>query len=369
MLYRSRELLRARHDVDAVVSRESLLLFNNLLLVALALVVLWGVVYPILTAAFIDQRISLEQPWYNFFAVAFGLPLLALLAFAPFVAWQGTPLGRAARSLAVPTAAALAVAAVLLVAGLGSSPAGVLAVALGVLVIAGIAADLRRALLARRELHPDHAAVARVRHVLVRNRRRWGAWLAHAGIALLVVAIAGGAWSSKDSGELRRGDVLELGSYRLEYVGVERERRGASMRTRARFEVTRGGDRIGELRAGRDFHPASGEVSNEVGIRHDWLRMHDLFVTVDRLTEDGVAQVQAFVNPLVPLLWLAGLLTALGGLVAGWPERAGRGGRADTNGAGGVEAPQDAVHELRNGAAAPGELLSGVRGEAGGTSA
>ena len=367
LLFRSRELLRARHDVDAVLSRESLLLFNNLLLVALALVVLWGVTYPILTAAFVDQRISLEQPWYDFFAVAFGLPLLALLAFAPFVAWQGTPVRRVARSIAAPVVAGLVLAAVLLVAGLGSSPGGILACVLGTLVVAGVVADLRRALVARRELHPDHARTMRLRHVLVRNRRRWGAWLAHAGIALVVVAIAGGAWSSSDGGQLRRGDVLELGDYRLEFVGVERERSGASMRTRARFQVERGGQDLGLLLAGRDFHPASGEVSNEVGIRHDWRRMHDLFVTVDRLTEDGVVRVQAFVNPLVPLLWLAGLLTAIGGVVAGWPERGSRGRATDTNGDSGVEAPHDAMHELRNGAAAPGELLPGVRSEAGGT--
>ncbi|MCB0877391.1 MAG: hypothetical protein KDC46_00215, partial [Thermoleophilia bacterium] len=275
------------------------------------------------------------------------------------------PLGRIARSIAVPTGAALALAAVLLVFGLGSSPAGVLACSLGALVVAGVVADFRRSLAARRELHPDHPFAARLRHVLVRNRRRWGAWMAHAGIALVVVAIAGGAWSSQDGGELRSGDVLRLGSYRLEFVTVERERSGASMRTRAVFHVHRGSENLGTMRAGRDFHPASGEVSNEVAIRHDWLRMHDLFITVDRLTEDGAVRVQAFVNPLVPLLWLAGLLTALGGLVAGWPDR--RGVDPGTNPPSGVERANDAVHELRNGAAAPGELLSGVRGETGGT--
>ncbi len=362
LLYRSRDLLRAQHDVDSVVSREGLLLFNNLLLVSLALVVLWGVVYPILTAAFAGQRISLEKPWYDFFATAFGLPLLFLVAFAPFVAWQGTPIRRVLRSMVAPLAASLVLGAVLIAFGLGTSVAGVAACCLGMLTVAGVVADFRRSLRSRREAHPDHARWARVRHVLVRNRRRWGGWIAHAGIALLVVAVAGSAWVEQRTAELRSGEVVRVGGYELEYRELERDRSGARMRTRATFDVRReSGEELGALRAGRDFHPASGEVSNEVGIRPDLWRMHDLFVNVDRLTEDGVVRVQVFVNPLVPLLWLAGVLVALGGLIAAWPERdGGRGAGRDRRS--GVEAEQDAVHELRNGAAAPGELLSGVRG-------
>src|SRR5690606_31290589 len=136
----------------------------------------------------------------------------------------------------------------------------------------------------------------------------------------------------------------------LTYVDVSRDRDGARMRTRARFEVQRGDRALRDLHAGRDFHPASGEISNEVGIRHDLVHMHDLFVTVARLTEEGVVRLQAFINPLVPLLWIAGLLTALGAVIAALPDRrSGSGKNADTNADMRVEASADAVHELRNG--------------------
>ncbi|MCW2927398.1 MAG: heme lyase CcmF/NrfE family subunit [Thermoleophilia bacterium] len=361
ILFRSRELLRAHHDVDSVVSREGLLLFNNLLLVSLALVVLWGVIYPILTAAVSDSRISLEKPWYDFFAAAFGLPLAGLLAFAPFIAWQGTPLRRALRSLLVPIIGMLALGVALVLAGLGSSPAGVAAVCLGVLVVLGVAADARRTFAARRSAYPDARISSTVAHVAVRHRRRWGAWIAHAGIAMVVVAVAGSAWVTEEHAELRAGDSVRVGDYRLDYRSVERERDGARMRTRAVLDVSRGGTDLGVLRAGRDFHPVSGEVSNEVGIRHDWRHMHDLFVTVDRLTEDGVVRFTAFVNPLVPLLWLSGLLMAVGATIAGWPARRST-TPLDRNDGDGVEASLDAVHELRNGTTAPRELLSGLRG-------
>jgi cytochrome c-type biogenesis protein CcmF len=368
LLDRSRELLRAHHDVDSVVSREGMLLFNNLLLVALALVILWGVVYPILTAAVSDSRISLEKPWYDFFAAAFGLPLAGLLAFAPFVAWQGTPLRRVLRSMLVPLALCLALGVGLVAAGLGSSPTGIAAVCLGALVVAGVLADLRRTLAARRTVAEDEPRLARTMHVLVRNRRRWGAWIAHAGIALVVVAVAGTAWTRTVSRELHSGDVVRIAGYELTFRDVTRERTSSTMQTRAVFGVSRNGDDLGTLRAGRDFHPASGEVSNEVAIRHDLVHLHDLFITVDRLTEDGVARVQVFVNPLVPLLWLAGLVTALGALIAALPEPRDRAAVSRTDRNDGMRVDDEhAVHELRNRAAAPRELLSGVRGTPGGT--
>jgi cytochrome c-type biogenesis protein CcmF len=242
----------------------------------------------------------------------------------------------------VPTVVVLVLGVVLIAAGLATSAAGIAAVCLGTLVVVGVASDLRR----------------------VRSRRRTGAWIAHAGIGMAVIAIAGAAWTTSTTRELRPGDVLEVGGYQLEYREVERERDASRMLTRAVFEVRRGDAELGTLRAGRDFHPASGEVSNEVGIRHDLLRLHDLFVTVDRLTEDGEARVQAFVNPLVPLLWLSGLVLALGALLAGWPERSRtlQAPPADRNGDERVPSELDAVHELRNRAAAPRELLSSVRG-------
>lgn len=355
LLYRSRSLLQARHDVEAVVSRESMLLFNNLLLVALMLVILWGVLYPIFTAAFAGQSISLEQPWYNFFATAFGIPLIGLVAFAPFISWHGTPVRRVLRAMAIPILLSIFIGGILILASSEANPAATAAISLGVLVVLGVKADFLRTLKSRRGAHEHESRVRSVWQVIVRHRQRWGAWTAHAGIALVVIAIAGGAWTKTKGAELRVGDTAQISSYTLTYLDMKRERNGASMRTSALFEVRRGDANLGTLAAGRDFHPASGEVSNEVGIRHDWLRMHDLFVAVDRLGEDGSLTIKTFINPLMPLLWLAGILTALGGAIAAVPQRRSQllTARIDRNASSGVERSNNAVHELRNRAITP----------------
>ncbi|MBC7461914.1 MAG: heme lyase CcmF/NrfE family subunit [Thermoleophilia bacterium] len=355
LLFRSRDILHAKHDVDAVVSRESLLLFNNLLFVSLALVVLWGVVYPIMTAALAGSRISLEKPWYDFFAAAFGLPLTFLVAFAPFIAWRGTPLKRTLAAMKWPFLLCVTVGVVLVLAGAGSSPVGIAAVSLGALVIFGVLTDLRRSVQARRAAEPEESVFTSVRGVVVRQRRRMGAWLAHAGFGLVVIAIAGTAWGHSTTRDLQQGDRFSVHGYSFHYVDVSRHRGATSMQTRAVFDVRRGGTNLGQMKAGRDFYPASGELSNEVAIEHEWLRARDVFVSMDRITETGAITVKVFINPLVPLLWLGGIIIVLGALLAALPSRRSAFAldRVDSNDGNGVQEQDDAVHELRNGTAAP----------------
>src|SRR5262249_42414166 len=72
-------LLRAKPRLESLVSREATFLYNNLLLVALALTILWGVVYPLLSEAVTGQAATVSKPYYNFFLHSFGLPLLLLM--------------------------------------------------------------------------------------------------------------------------------------------------------------------------------------------------------------------------------------------------------------------------------------------------
>src|SRR5881392_3532846 len=81
-------LLRARTKLESLVSREATFLYNNLLLVALALTILWGVVYPILSEAVTGQAATVSKPYYNFFLHSFGLPLLLLMGIGPLIAWR-----------------------------------------------------------------------------------------------------------------------------------------------------------------------------------------------------------------------------------------------------------------------------------------
>ena len=97
-------LLKARTKLESPLSREAAFLYNNLLLVALCLTVLWGVLFPIITQLVKGETRTIGRPYYDFFLRAFGLPLLLLMGIGPLIAWRRTSLRTLARTLAWPGA-------------------------------------------------------------------------------------------------------------------------------------------------------------------------------------------------------------------------------------------------------------------------
>src|SRR6187200_3219168 len=95
-------LLKARTKLESALSREATFLYNNLLLVALCLTILWGVLFPIVTELVKGESRTIGRPYYDFFLRAFGLPLLLLMGIGPLVAWRRSSFRALGRVLAWP---------------------------------------------------------------------------------------------------------------------------------------------------------------------------------------------------------------------------------------------------------------------------
>jgi cytochrome c-type biogenesis protein CcmF len=313
-------ILRSPTRLESLVSREAAFLYNNLFLVAFALTVLWGVVYPLVSEAVRGVAVTVGAPYYDFFAVAFGLPLVLLMGIGPLVAWRRASLRALGTSLLWPAGVALLSGALLLAGGAGSSPAGLVGYTFAAFVLAAIVLEFARGTRARRSLG-DASWLGAFAALVGRNRRRYGGYVVHAAIVLLLVGAVGiGGFSTTREERLAPGSSLRAGAYELTYLGSG-ERRGANaIEARARLEVSRDGRQLGTLSAGKNRYLAEQQVSNEVAIRSDWLRAEDLFVIVNQFNPDGSVFVKVLVNPLVNLIWLAGLVFVLGSLVAMWPD-------------------------------------------------
>jgi cytochrome c-type biogenesis protein CcmF len=313
-------VLRSPTRLESLVSREAAFLYNNLFLVAFALTVLWGVVYPLVSEAVRGVAVTVGAPYYDFFAVAFGLPLVLLMGIGPLVAWRRASLRALGTSLLGPAGVALLSGVLLLAAGAGSSPAGLVGYTFAAFVLAAIVLEFARGTRARRSLGSE-TWIGAFAALVGRNRRRYGGYIVHAAIVLLLVGAVGiGGFSTTREERLSPGTSLRAGAYDLTYIGSG-ERRGANaIELRARLDVSRDGRRIGTLSAGKNRYLAEQQVSNEVAIRSDWLRAEDLFVIVNQFNRDGSIFVKVLVNPLVNLIWLAGLVFVLGSLVAMWPD-------------------------------------------------
>jgi cytochrome c-type biogenesis protein CcmF len=157
--------------------------------------------------------------------------------------------------------------------------------------------------------------------LVARNRRRYGGYVVHASIVLLLIGAAGvGAFSSSKLVQLSPGEAVSVKGYTLTYQGVEQGHTRNATEVRATLAVSRDGKEAGTISAGRNRYFAEDQTSNEIGLRTDWLRGEDLFVIADRFDPDGTVFVQVIVNPLVNLIWLAGLVFVLGSLITLWPD-------------------------------------------------
>jgi cytochrome c-type biogenesis protein CcmF len=313
-------ILRARSRLESLVSREATFLYNNLLLVALTLTILWGVAYPILHEAVYGEQRLVGQGYYNFFLRIFGLPLLLLMGVGPLVAWRRASLRSLALAFTWPFGVALAAGLALLALGAGSSIPGLIAYTFAAFVLASIAFEFVRGTRARQALAGGSWPRA-FSDLVGRNRRRYGGYVVHAAIVLLAIGIAGSsAYDTVREGQLARGQALEVGDYRLTYLRLE-ERPGANAtEVRAVVDVERGGRGLGTVEAGKNAYTAEQQVSNEVGIRSDLLTGEDLFLIAEQVNPDGTVYFRVFVKPLVNLIWLAGLVFLLGSLITLWPD-------------------------------------------------
>ena len=313
-------LLRARTKLESLVSREATFLYNNLLLVALTLTILWGVAYPILHEAVVGESRIVGRGYYDFFLRVFGLPLLLLMGIGPLVAWRRASLSSLGATFAWPAGVAAAAGLLLLSLGAGASIPGLIAYTFSAFVLASIALEFVRGTRARRSLSGGSWPGA-FSALVARNRRRYGGYVVHAAVVLLAIGIAGSsAYDSVAERRLVRGESISVGDYRLTYRALEEREAANATEIRAALAVERGGEQLGTIAAGKNAYTAERQVSNEVGIRSDLLTGEDLFVIAEQMNPDGSVYVRVFVKPLVNLIWLAGLVFVLGSLITLWPD-------------------------------------------------
>jgi cytochrome c-type biogenesis protein CcmF len=312
-------LLRAKTRLESPISREASFLYNNLLLVAFCLTILWGVVYPILTEAVRGEPVTVGPPYYNFFLKAFGLPLLLLMGIGPLIAWRRASLRGLGRTFLWPLGIAVAAGLVLLALGAGSSTPGLVGYTFCAFVLAAIGLEFARGTRARQALSGG-SWLAAFGELIGRNRRRYGGYVVHASIVLLAIGVIGSsAYDLTREQRLRQGQSLEVGGYTLTYRGATRERGVNAMEVRALVDVERGGEQIATMRPGKNRYFAEQQVSNEAAIRSDRLSGEDLFLIAEQIQRDQVF-LKVLVKPLVNLIWLAGFVFLGGALIALWPD-------------------------------------------------
>jgi len=311
--------LRAEGTFDALLSRESSLLLNNLLLVSLAATVFWGTVFPLVSEAVRGTKVAVGPPFYQQVNGPLLVALLVLMGAGPLLAWRYTSRPGLVRSLAGPAVIAVLVGLAVLLLGVEQGLAAVGAGACA-FVVATVAVEYWRGVRARQR--GGQSVPAALATLVARNRRRYGGYVVHLAMVLIAIGVLGTGHQLERTITLGAGESATIGRYTLRSAGVSGYQQPGMQAAMARLELAGpSGQPITTLEPDRrayqnwEQQPVSG-----IAISTTWPWLDDVYVVLVQVDTDNRATFHVFVNPLVFCLWAGGWLFLLGTLIAAWPE-------------------------------------------------
>ena len=319
--------LRSPNRIVAVVSRESSFVLTNLLFVAMTLVVLWGTIYPIITEAIRGVELSVGQPFFNTLMAPLAVVTVALVGVCPLLAWRRVSGRHLRRNLTVPVAVGAGVFVVLTVLNRGRHLLIIGVLALGALVLATLTSEIARGLQVRRHHHGESWPRALV-NLFAFTPRRYGGPVIHAGVVIMLAAIAVNVGLKVErQAQLAVGESLSVAGTRVTFSDLTFEQTPSKFALIGHFQVTgRDGEPLGTIRAEQAEYTGQQRVT-EVGMRSTLAA--DLYVVMSDVDPSKrVATVRVFREPAVFWIWTGMVVIVLGGVLAAWPWRTDRPGRA-----------------------------------------
>tara|TARA_Y100000590_G_scaffold92386_1_gene104429 strand:+ start:3671 stop:5431 length:1761 start_codon:yes stop_codon:yes gene_type:complete len=303
--------------LESLLSREAAFLFNNLLLLAIAFITLWGTIFPLIADLLNNETVSVGPPFYNRMNGPLILCLLVLMAIAPMLPWRQARFSQIWSMLRAPVALALAVSCVLVIAGV-RLPLAVVSFGIISLVIGSVLQEWVRGVIVRHQ-RGESFGKAFVRLVLS-NRSRYGGYIVHIGIMLLAIGATGSSfYATQEDFSLAPGESVSMGNYTMRYVSLDSEEYGNRLEEEALFDVTRGGHHIGDMKPVRAFYPGHNVGATKAAI---WSTpLEDFYIVPSRFDEDGRGVFRVHIFPLVWWMWASGPVLVLGILVAISPRR------------------------------------------------
>lgn len=289
------------------VSRESLLLVNNVVFLVATLTVLFGTLFPLLMDAMGQGKYSVGAPYFNAVFVPLMACLVPFMGIGPISKWRDDSVYRWRSRMLVP-------ALVVLACGVSfpflSDQAFNIWVALAVVLAGWLVAGLVQDFRDRTSNSPS----------LMRSLRRqtpsyWGMVMAHCGFALAIIGVvATSQYNIERDLRMAPGDSETLAGYRFEFIETVRLRGANYLADGARFEVYQGDKLVSTMLAEKRRYLASGSVMTEAAIDGGLFR--DLYVAMGEPVGDGGAwAIRLHYKPMVRWMWLGAIFMGAGGLL------------------------------------------------------
>ncbi len=320
LLFQHLKSLKADHEMQGFLSRESAFLFQNMLFLSITFAVFWGTVFPMISELLTGEKITVGPPFFQKVTGPLFAALVLLMGIAPFFSWRRQSPRRLGREILWPFLLSL-VGSGLWVYARREHPASFFALWVVSFVVAAILYEFWKGVRARMRGQHENPLLALVR-LVGRNSRRYGGYLVHLGVMMIALGFIGDAYFQQETqGTVAVGEQLTIGDYTLRYDDL-RQYAGSDGREvlEATATLFKDGEFVEVLRPRRDFFLVQRQPVTIPGVHS---RMaEDVYVLLVGWEEIGLtaATFKIYVNPLINWAWLGGFVLTFGTLLALWPS-------------------------------------------------
>ncbi len=305
---------RSPGRVENIFSLEVLFLFNNLLFVSFCFVVFLGTLYPLVVEALQGKRISVGQPYFNQMTIPIVGMTLLLMGVGLMTPWRKTDLSVFLKTARWP--AILAVLPTLLCLFLG----GTHPMVAGMIYLASFAffvmsVEMIQAALRNAQNKGSHVLLEFFK-LFSENPRRYGGFVAHLGILMIIVAVViSGVYAKDRELILEKGQSANIGNYTLTFHELWSEETPQRLEIKANVEVTRNYKPVGFLFPQTNFYSGKGDPIGSPSVRSTLIE--DLYLTLLNFEKEGTKiTLHAILTPAVVWIWIGGAVVMSGGFLA-----------------------------------------------------
>jgi cytochrome c-type biogenesis protein CcmF len=317
VIFRRKELASPKR-LESVVSRESSFILNNWVFMVLLAVIFGFTMLPVFSESISGERLTLGPHFFNVVTGPLVLILLFLTGVGPLVAWRKASAASLKRQFKVP--ASVGLAAVLVLAVIFWGEVGYWALTcwgLCAFVTAAILQEYSQAIRARVRAHGE-SPVAAFMTLLRKNQRRYGGYIIHLGVVIILLGISGSVFNFEILENMEPGDSVEVQDYRLEYLTADpitEQHYGGAI---ARIALYKNQQPLAVMEPEKRIYWLEQQPSTIPSIYSTW--SEDIYVILNAIEIDGSATVKIYRNPLVNWIWAGAILFAMGGLSILWPH-------------------------------------------------
>ncbi len=324
-----RDHLKTEHHFESIVSRESSFLFNNLLLLLAAFTILFGTLFPVIREYVVGDKVTVGGPYYKNVELPIGILLLFLTGVGPLLAWRSTSLKSIRRNFVVPLIVfwLTAIVSTLVIIKVADSKPfsdlsdffAIITVSLAAAVGVAVLSEFYRGAMVIHKQSGKNIFVSML-NLTSRNTRRYGGYVVHLGLVLIVVGFAGAAFNRNLEMEMSVNDKLNIGPYSLVCTGFTQDSNEEYDSDYAMLDVYKGGVKKFEMTPEKRVYRVNGQPETRVALHS--MPLWDLYVVYEGVNPDtGQPIIKAFLNPLVMWVWVGFLVMIFGTILALFPSR------------------------------------------------